>query len=337
MNCFRLAVSVSLVCLAAGCADRQGEVVMNIFHAGSLSVPFERFEEEFEAQHPGVDVRRQAYGSAMAIRQVTELSKAADVVASADYRLIDEMMIGAEAQWAEWNLMFARNSVCITLSPAAAAEINSENWLSELASPNRRIAMSNPNHDPCGYRTLMTLFFAQEDLGADGLFDNLVLANSNIELERTGGRALLKVPAELDVTGNLVVRPKETDLIPLLEVGAVDILFIYRSVALQHGLAFVELADEINLCDPTREAAYNRVAVSLNADSPESVLVRAGAIVYGITVPVNAPNPALAREFVELVISDEGAAILDECGQEPISPARASKAGSRPDFAGGQN
>lgn len=335
MNCFRLAVSLCILCLAAGCTDRHRDTVMNIFHAGSLSVPFERFEEEFEAEHPSVDVRRQAYGSAMAIRQVTELSKAADVVASADYRLIDEMMIASEPQWAEWNLMFARNSICVTLSPAAAAEIDSENWLAELANPDRRIAMSNPNHDPCGYRALTTLFFAQEDLGADALFDNLILANSNIEIERTGGRVLLKVPTELDVTGNLVVRPKETDLIPLLEAGAVDILFIYRSVALQHDLAFVELPDEINLCDPGREAAYNRVALSLNADSPEPVLVSAGAIVYGITVPVNAPNPALAREFVELVISAEGARILDECGQESISPPRASQAGVRPDFAGG--
>jgi len=332
MNCFPLAVSLSALCLFAGCAERPGQTVMNVFHAGSLSVPFERFEREFEAAHPRVDLRRQACGSAMAVRQVTELGKTADIVASADYRLIDEMMIGVEPKWADWNLLFARNSICITLSRAAAREIDSKNRLAELANPERRIAMSNPNHDPCGYRTLVTLFLAQERLGAGGLFDDLVLANSNIEVESAGGRTLLKVPTDLAVAGNLVVRPKETDLIPLLQAGAVDILFIYRSVAVQHDLPFVELPAEVNLSDPGREEAYNRVGVVLNADSPNPVEVTAGAIIYGITIPVNAPNPLLAREFVELLISQKGAAILDECGQEPISPPRAWAAGAVPDL-----
>ena len=47
--------------------------------------------------------------------------------------------------------------------------------------------------------------------------------------------------------GGKYIRPKETDLLALLEAGEIDYLFIYRSVAGQHGLKMILLDDEINL------------------------------------------------------------------------------------------
>ncbi len=34
-----------------------------MFHAGSLTMPFEAMEKEFEARYPGVDLQREASGS----------------------------------------------------------------------------------------------------------------------------------------------------------------------------------------------------------------------------------------------------------------------------------
>nr|HID13915.1 extracellular solute-binding protein [Anaerolineae bacterium] len=44
-------------------------------------------------------------------------------------------------------------------------------------------------------------------------------------------------------------------------------------------------------------------------------------IVYGVTIPKNAPNPELAIEFVRFLIGPEGQAIMEQQGQPPIVPA----------------
>jgi len=43
-------------------------------------------------------------------------------------------------------------------------------------------------------------------------------------------------------------------------------------------------------------------------------------IVYGVTIPKNAPNPDLALEFVKFLLGPEGQAIMAEQGQPPIVP-----------------
>ena len=43
------------------------------------------------------------------------------------------------------------------------------------------------------------------------------------------------------------IRPKETDLLSLINLGELDYIFIYNSVASQHVYPYLELPDEINL------------------------------------------------------------------------------------------
>jgi molybdate/tungstate transport system substrate-binding protein len=118
------------------------------------------------------------------------------------------------------------------------------------------------------------------------------------------------------------MRPKETDLLALLEAGVIDYLFIYRSVAVQHGLQFLELPPEVNLADPERADYYGRVSVVQRADRPGgSARVAASPIVYGVTIPTAAPHPEAARRFVEMLLSQTGRRMMAEAGQEPLRPA----------------
>ena len=321
MRCGRFLAGALVLSLLAGCgkpaAPESRKLI--IYHAGSLSVPFKKLEGLFEKQHPGVDVQRHAYGSAMAICRVTELKKPADIVASADYRLIDRMMIETKPKWAEWNLLFARNAICLALKPGLKG-VTEANWTKKIMEPGFRIGMSNPNHDPCGYRSVMMLFLAQERLGAKGVFDDFVLKNSTIRLKRKGKQAVIQVPPTVRFSGPLVVRPKETDLIPLLQTGAITGLVIYRSVATQHKMNFVSLPDKVNLSDPKEAEAYGTVRVMLNAGSPKVVPVRCSAIVYGVTIPTSVRSPKLAKAFIQLLTGPEGQRILSECGQPPLVP-----------------
>ena len=62
-----------------------------VFHAGSLSVPFSQIEKKFEAKYPQYDVIREAAGSRACARKITVLHRKADVMASADYKVIDNL------------------------------------------------------------------------------------------------------------------------------------------------------------------------------------------------------------------------------------------------------
>ena len=48
-----------------------GKVI--IFNAGSLTIPFAKMEQEFEARYPKVDVLREAAGSRKCARKITDL------------------------------------------------------------------------------------------------------------------------------------------------------------------------------------------------------------------------------------------------------------------------
>ncbi|RLF68533.1 MAG: hypothetical protein DRN40_07500 [Thermoplasmata archaeon] len=113
------------------------------------------------------------------------------------------------------------------------------------------------------------------------------------------------------------IKPKEVDLMADLEVGAIDYLFIYRSVAEQHGTAFVELPDEINLSNITYADSYSKVTVR-RADGGE---VKGKPIVYGVTIPdrygPSEEERPYAVAFIKMLLSERGRRILSECGQKP--------------------
>ena len=318
MNWTILTLSLGAL-LLAGCGQG-ASTPLRVFEADSLARPFQQVERLFERQHPGVDVQRESYGSAVAIRQVTELGRPADLVASADYLLIDHMMVSGPGA-ADWNVLFARNAVVIAwLDPENA--LTAGDWARVLADGGRRVGLSDPNQDPCGYRSLFAVYLAQERLGKEGLFGRLVLDHSNLKLARENGRAVIQVPSDVRYDAPLAMRPDAVKLLGVLEAGAIDCVFIYKSVALQHGLAYLDLPDEANLGNPALAGQYDVVRAREYADRPDrSVLVAATPIVYGFTVPRSAPHPALALEFARLLLSAAGRRIMEENGQTPVEPA----------------
>jgi len=123
------------------------------------------------------------------------------------------------------------------------------------------------------------------------------------------------------------IRPKETDLIPLLQTGDLDYAFNYLSVALQHDLEYIQLPDEINLSDPAYVDLYLQAEVQLVGNEPGQLITRRGeAIVYGVTIPASAPNPVLAEEFLIFLFSAEGRKILEEQSQLVLVPPLSTQA-----------
>ena len=294
------------------------EIKLKVFHAGSLAVPFEEVESQFEAIHPDVDVQREAHGSVAAIRQVTDVGKPGDVVASADYSLIPSMMY---PDYADWYVTFATNDIVLGYNEEKGKyvdEITPQNWYEIIQRDGVTFGFSNPNLDPCGYRAVMVCKLAELFYDEDGLFDELILKNTAITISEENGTYLIKSPEDLAPnTDKVTIKPKETDLTALVEIGGLDYYFIYRSVAVQHELSFVDLPAEIDLSSVEFADDYGKVRL----ETVDGKTKTAKPIVYGITVPKNAPHPELGLEFVKFVISADGQAIFENLGQPPIVPA----------------
>jgi molybdate/tungstate transport system substrate-binding protein len=121
------------------------------------------------------------------------------------------------------------------------------------------------------------------------------------------------------------VRPKETDLIPLVEAGQLDYLFIYKSVCEQHHMPFVTLPDQINLGSLAWSDFYKQASIKISGKKPGTFIEKKGApMVYGITIPSNAPNKAWAVKFLAFVLGPQGRDVMEKNGQHSIYPAKLS-------------
>lgn len=323
-------VVIASLSLAAFCnpivkAEEAKEVeeakTVKIFHAGSLAVPLEEAEKQFEALNPDVDVRRESMGSIAAIRQVTDVGKIGDVVASADYTLIPSMMY---PEYADWVARFATNDLVLAYNPEKsryADEITPDNWYDILRRDGVVFAFSSPNLDPCGYRAVMVFQLAELYYDDYRIFDDLILNNTAITISEEDGTYLIKTPEDLKPnTEKVSVRPKSVELVAMVEEGGLDYAFEYRSVAVQHNLAFIDLPEPIDLSKVEYAEVYKKVKLE-TSDGDTKI---GKPIVYGITVPKNAENPELGLEFVQFVIGDLGQKIFADMGQPPIVPAEVS-------------
>ena len=333
-----LVLTVLVTVLACG-----PQTTLTIFHAGSLAVPFEGLGTEFEESHPDVEVDRQSGGSATmisnAIAQEDAGESPPDIVASADYKLIPDRMY--EGGYTDWYIAFARNTMvlCYRDNAPGSDDIVSgdRTWFDVLRNEPVSYGHSDPDQDPCGYRTLLVVQLAEKyyyddaasfsvtpDDDADGLYDALI-PGSEHERGRIGGTNSTARPGGSEE----IVSAKSVDLVLGLDSGDLDYAFEYRSVAVQHGLNFIELNDYINLSMtneelPGVEDFYYDASIEILTDPgpPAEYAAKHGAaIVYGITIPVHADNEELAAEFIVLLLSETGKEIIEtENGQPMLDP-----------------
>ncbi len=304
-------------CISSSSSSTNSKTDLIIFHAGSLSIPFEEYGKMYEKEHPNVKVQREVSGSIVCVRKITDLHRKADVLALADYSLIPSMMM---PKYADWYLMIARNELVIAYTNKSkySNEINSSNWYKILSKPDVKIGFSNPNDDPCGYRSQMVMQLAEIYYHNSSIYDNLVLKNiGGIKVKEKNGTYDIIIPKNIDKinTNKIFMRSKETDLLAPLESGAYDYMFIYKSVANQHHLKYIELPEEINLGNYSYANYYKKVEVT-TGDGKTKV---GKPIVYGITVPKNAEHQKYGIEFVEMVLKHPE--IFKNAGQPVISPA----------------
>jgi molybdate/tungstate transport system substrate-binding protein len=274
--------------------NKQNELI--IFHAGSLSVPFRQLADLYEKRNPEIKILLEPAGSLVCARKITELKKPCDIIASADYFVINKLLI---PDYADWSIRFATNEIVIAFSEKSkhSREIDSSNWRNILLLDDVTFSRSDPDSDPCGYRTVLTFKLAEKYYNDPGYYEKMISKNKEF------------------------IRPKEVDLVALVEANAVDYMFQYKSVAIQHDLKFIKLPDEINLGNPSMNDLYRTVSVDVTGSTPGSTMRVTGEYInYSLAVLKDAPNAEKAVDFISFLLSEEGIEIFRKYGQEPIVP-----------------
>jgi molybdate/tungstate transport system substrate-binding protein len=103
-----------------------------------------------------------------------------------------------------------------------------------------------------------------------------------------------------------------------------DYAWEYLSVAVQHGLKFIKLPDDINLGNYKYDASYKQAKVKVTGKKPGTWMTRNGkSCTYGITMLKDAKNQEAAVAFLEYLMSaDGGLKVLSDMGQPPFIPCR---------------
>lgn len=288
-------------------APLEGDLV--VFNAGSLGLPFRNLLQAFKKANPDVRTAQESSGSLEAARKLTELGKTPDVLGVADYAIIPKLLIPAHAAW---YATFATNALVLAYrnESQGGLEIADYNWYRILLRPGVRTGRSDPSLDPAGYRTLMAWQLAQLYYRQPQLATQLQAAS----------------PPRY-------MRPKEADLTALLQLGELDYIWTYRSIAQANGFRWLDLPKEINLSDPAMAATYAEAKVTLPGATQakgDTIVFAGEPIVYALTIPRNAPHPDVAEAFVRFIFSPPGQRILTDAGLTPVVPPSLGGPGQPP-------
>lgn len=262
-----------------------------IFHAGSLTNVLKAITVEFEKDNPNIKVQLMSSGSLVVARKINELNQAADLAFVADYTIIPQFLYD---QYANFNVVFSNNSMVLayTNNSRYNNQINEKNWYDIIFRKGVLFGHSNPDLDPCGYRTLMTIELAEKYYNSKELYEKFL---------KSKNRMILK---------------KSIDLIAYLEANELDYAFLYKSEAFQHNLKYIEFPDEINLSSSKFEENYKKVFVEVPGKNGKETKIYGKSINYSFTIPKNANNKENAVKFIKFMYSNKGKKIFKDKGMD---------------------
>lgn len=299
----RLFLFFLLVSIVSCSPKRREELI--IFHASTFSRAINDLVNEFKKIHPQIKVITESSGSREACFKVSQLKRRADILALADYLVIEDLLM---PEYADWFIKFAGNQmvICFTEHSKYGDEINKDNWYEILSRPEVKIGRINPDLAPLGYRTLMLWQLAdiyyQEKIDGKCIYEALY---QNCP------------PTQ--------VRHEEVELLPLLQNLALDYVFQYLSIAKQHNLKYITLPKEINLSCPDFDSFYRQAKVTLTGKKKgEFSTVYGCSIAYAVTIPKDSLNYRAALEFLKFLLGEEGKKIIQRNHFEVLSKAIAS-------------
>lgn len=305
---------------------------LSILAAGTLAPQFPELAAELAATHPGLSAppTAQRYtGSLSVVNSIASLGSVADVAAVADFRLIPTTL---EPEHASFEVVFASSAEVLAYDPQLSAfdGVNASNWGAKLVAAATGpgalpLAVWNASTDPNGYNAIFSLEL-------DGLLHGSGLGSYY-------GRFYSGAPGSLAVPDASTTRVAlEAQAAELLATGSVCAVLTYRAYAVAHHLTFVAFDPVVGLegTDTAARVAYANATTTIVTADGGSQVVHAAPILFAASVPLSAPNATLGAEFLGLLLSPRGVAVLSAGGAfDPIVPAWTDRpAAVPPEIAG---
>ncbi|MBQ4855858.1 extracellular solute-binding protein [Rhodanobacter sp. B2A1Ga4] len=287
-----LAPLLMLVGMAALAAD---DPVLRVAYAGSMGVVMDQslgpaFARTHRAGYQGIGQGSYALARLLAGKQMQ-----ADVFVAITP---GPMQVLQQAALVDHAVPVASTRMVVIYSPDsryaadfAAAARGDKRWYDVLREPGLRLGRTDPSIDPQGANALLTLQLAERYYHQPHLLQQVAGALQN--------------PRQIFAEPSLMSR---------LQAGQIDAAIGYASAAHSHHLPVIDLPAEIDLAQPAMQASWYSQAHLALADGK---VIKAQPLVFYAAVPTNAKQPALGADFVRLLQSAEGQAMLRERGYGP--------------------
>jgi ABC-type molybdate transport system, periplasmic component len=287
-----LAPLLMLAGMAALAADAP---VLRVAYAGSMGVVMDQslgpaFAKTHRASYQGIGQGSYALARLLAGKQMQ-----ADVFVAITP---GPMQVLQQAALVEHAVPVASTRMVVIYSSGsryaadfAAAARGDKHWYEVLREPGVRLGRTDPSIDPQGANALLTLQLAERYYHQPHLLQQVAGALQN--------------PRQIFAEPSLMSR---------LQARQIDAAIGYASAAYSHHVPIIDLPAEIDLAQPAMQASwYSQARLALGGGK----VIKAQPLVFYAAVLTNAKQPALGADFVRLLQSAEGQAMLRERGYDP--------------------
>jgi molybdate/tungstate transport system substrate-binding protein len=268
--------------LLSACADKAPKPAVFVLYAGSLATVMENGVGPTFTKATGYPYKGEAHGSLGAARLIHDRLRSPDVFISADPAVNQSVLMGSEnGDLVRWFATVASSQLVLAYNPKsrfaprfAAAAAGKTPWYEVLATPGLRFGRGDPTIDPKGYRTLFLFTLAGKHYHRPD------------------------IPALLGEPLNPAQALPEVALLARIDAGQFDAGILYKHESVAHHLPFVSFPPEINLGDARFSALYAQATYT----TPTGEHAAGAPILFTVTIPRAAQNPAGAEAFVRFLL-----------------------------------
>ena len=284
----------------------------NVASAGSLQLLMDKYMGPPFIAKTGDEYQNQSAGSIGLAQEIAagELTPHLLVpIGSAPMALV-------EPAFTTWAVQFAASPLVVAYYPQGphASELKKisdgklpmTDLYTLMATPGFKLGRTDPATDPQGQGFVEMVGLAEKYLGISAATASAVLGGSNDSSQIFS----------------------ETALEPTLQAGELDAASAYLPQAVQLGLPYVTLPDQINFGDPSDASIYEAASMTLSTGK----VVTGSLLDLEVSVLSTTSNPATpaATAFVEFLLSPAARAILKKEGYALLSPTLLGQTSAAP-------
>jgi molybdate/tungstate transport system substrate-binding protein len=284
----------------------------NVVSAGSLQLLMDKYMGPPFIAQTGDEYQNQSAGSVGLAQEIA----AGELTPNVFVPIGSAPMAIVEPTFTTWAVQFAASPLVVAYYPQGqyASELKKisegklpiTNLFTLMATPGFKLGRTDPAVDPQGQGFVMMVQLAEQYLGISAATASAVLGGTNDSSQIFS----------------------ETALEPTLQAGELDAASAYLPQAVQLGLPYVTLPNDINFGDPADASIYEGASMTLST----------GTVVHGSLLDLEASvlsttaNPATpaATAFVEFLLSPAARTILKNEGYTLRPPTLVGTASAAP-------